>query len=130
MLKMVDVEYIKKRHEDGWSIRKIARQLEMSRQTVRKVLGIPAEPPRYRQSVPRTAPVMGPYLSVVETWLAADEEAPRKQRHTAKRAFDRLVSEYGFPGSEVPVAVVVGDARSRDGAQRCAAPGGVTQLRG
>jgi len=24
---------------------------------------------------------------------------PRKQRHTAKRVFDRLVAEYGFDGS-------------------------------
>ncbi|MCZ7663140.1 MAG: helix-turn-helix domain-containing protein [Thermoleophilia bacterium] len=38
---MVDVEYIKK-HEEGWSIRKIARRLEVSRQTVRKVLAGPA----------------------------------------------------------------------------------------
>jgi lambda repressor-like predicted transcriptional regulator len=48
---MVDVEFIKKRHaDDGWSVRKIARQLEVSRQTVRKVLAAPAEPPRYRLS--------------------------------------------------------------------------------
>ena len=100
---MVDTEYIKKRHEDGWSIRKIARQLEMSRQTVRKVLGAPAEPPRYRQSAPRPCPVMDPYLGVVESWLAADETAPRKQRHTAKRVFDRLITEYDFRGSEVTV---------------------------
>ena len=110
---MVDVEYIKKRHEDGWSIRKIARQLEMSRQTVRKVLGAPAEPPRYRPRASRPAPVIGPYLGVVESWLAADEEAPRKQRHTAKRAFDRLVSEYDFPGSEVTVRRAVRAIKGR-----------------
>lgn len=74
---MVDVEYIKKRQKDGWSIRKIARQLEVSRQTVRKVLASPAEPPRYRQG-PQTAPVMGPYMEIVERWLAADQEAPPK----------------------------------------------------
>jgi len=113
VLKMVDVEYIKKRHEDGWSIRKIARQLEVSRQTVRKVLGAPAEPPRYRHGAPRTAPVMGPYLGVVERWLAADEEAPRKQRHTAKRAYDRLVSEYDFRGSEVTVRRAVRALKGR-----------------
>ena len=64
---MVGVECIKKHHEDGWSIRKIVRRFEMSRQTVRKMLGAPAEPPRYRQRAPRPTPVMGPYLSVVES---------------------------------------------------------------
>ena len=113
MLKMVDVEYIKKRHEDGWSIRKIARRLEMSRQTVRKVLGAPAEPPRYRPRASRTAPVMGPYLEIVERWLDADETAPRKQRHTAKRVYDRLVSEYDYPGSEVTVRRAVRALRGR-----------------
>ncbi len=109
---MVDVEYIKKRQKDGWSIRKIARQLEVSRQTVRKVLASPAEPPRYRQG-PQTAPVMGPYMEIVERWLAADQEAPRKQRHTAKRAYDRLVSEYGFRGSEVTVRRAVRALKGR-----------------
>lgn len=113
MLKMVDVEYIKKRHEDGWSVRKIARQLEVSRQTVRKVLAGPAEPPRYRLGGPRTAPVMGPYLGIVERWLLADLEAPRKQRHTAKRVYDRLTSEYGFPGSEVTVRRAVRALKGR-----------------
>ena len=113
MLKMVDVEYIKKRQQDGWSIRKIARQLEVSRQTVRKILASPAEPPQYRQQRPRPAPVMGPYLDLVAAWLAADETAPRKQRHTAKRVFDRLVTEYGFAGSEVTVRRAVRTLRGR-----------------
>jgi len=96
---MVDVEYIKKRQEAGWSIRKIARRLEVSRQTVRKVLAGPAEAPRYRPKVSRPQPVMGPYLSAVEAILAADEDAPPKQRHTARRIYHRLVEEHGFTGS-------------------------------
>ena len=76
MLKMVDVEFIKKKHEiDGWSIRKIAAQLEISRQTVRKGLASPAEPPRYEQHVPRPRPVVGPYLPIIERWLEEDEIA-------------------------------------------------------
>jgi transposase len=111
---MVDVEFIKKKHElEGWSIRKIARQLEVSRQTVRKVLVSPAEPPRYRQSLPRPQPVIGPYLPVIERWLAEDETAPRKQRHTAKRVHDRLVEEYGYAGSEVTVRRAVRALRGR-----------------
>ena len=66
MLKMVDVEFIKKKYEvEGWSIRKIARRLEVSRQTVRKVLAGPPAPPHYRQKIPRPKPVMGPYLGIV-----------------------------------------------------------------
>ncbi len=110
---MVDVEYIKKRQEAGWSIRKIARRLEVSRQTVRKVLAGPAEAPRYRPKVSRPQPVMGPYLPILKDWLEADQEAPRKQRHTARRAYDRLVEEYDFPGSEVTVRRAVRELRGR-----------------
>ncbi len=111
---MVDVEFIKKKHEiEGWPIRKIARQLEISRQTVRKVLASPAEPPRYEQHVPRAQPVIGSYLPIIERWLKEDETAPRKQRHTAKRVYDRLVEEYGYLGSEVTVRRAVRALRGR-----------------
>jgi transposase len=111
---MVDVEYIRKqRLNEGWSIRKIARQMEISRQTVRKVLASPAEPPRYQTRVPRAQPVIGPYLGIVERWMKDDESAPRKQRHTAKRVYDRLVDEYGFPGSEITVRRAVRVLRGR-----------------
>jgi transposase len=101
---MVDVEFIKKKHaDDGWSVRKIARQLEVSRQTVRKVLAAPAEPPRYRLSAPRPQPVVGAFLPVIERILEEDKDAPPKQRHTARRIYERLVDEYGFTGSEVTV---------------------------
>jgi len=113
VLKMVDVEFIKKRHEAGWSIRKIARQLEVSRQTVRKVLEAPAEPPTYTSVRPRPSPVMDPFIGFVAQWLRDDETAPRKQRHTAKRAYDRLVDEHGFTGAEVTVRQAVARLRGR-----------------
>ena len=90
MLRMVDVEFIKLRARDGWSIREISRRSGWSRQAVRKALAAPAAPPRYELSAPRPSPVMGPYLPLVRQWLADDETAPPKQRHTARRIYDRL----------------------------------------
>jgi transposase len=107
VLRMVDVEFIKLRARDGWSIREISRRTGWSRQTIRKALAAPAAPPRYELSAPRPSPVMGPYLEVVRQWLADDEEAPPKQRHTARRIYDRLVSEHGFSGAEVTVRQAV-----------------------
>ena len=39
----------------------------------------------------------------IEAWLAGDQRRNRKQRHTAKRVFDRLVDEHGFTGTYSPV---------------------------
>jgi transposase len=110
---MVDVEYIKQRSGEGWSIRKIARQAEVSRQTVRRVLVAPAEPPRYHLSAPRPQPVVGPFLPVIEKILESDKGAPRKQRHTARRVYERLVDEHGFTGAEVTVRRAVRALKGR-----------------
>ncbi|MGO0122931.1 IS21/IS408/IS1162 family transposase [Desulfothermobacter acidiphilus] len=100
---MVDIEYIRKKHYvERWSIRKIARNLGISRQSVRKALAS-AEMPRYRRTRPRPFPVMDPYRAIILAWLEADAAAPPKQRHTAKRIYDRLVEEYGFTGAESTV---------------------------
>lgn len=84
-----------------------------SRQTVRKTLIAPAEPPAYDLDRPRACPVMDPYLDTVKQWLAEDASAPRKQRHTAKRVFDRLVDEYGFGGHETTVRQAVAKLRGK-----------------
>lgn len=103
MRKMFEVEFIRKKHfNEGWSIRKIGKQLGMSRVTVRKALRS-AQIPRYTLSSPRPAPVMDSVAQVVLTWLEQDTAAPPKQRHTAKRIYDRLVEEYGFSGGESTV---------------------------
>jgi len=111
VLRMVDVEFIKLRARDGWSIREISRRTGWSRQTIRKALASPAAPPRYERSAPRPSPVMGPFLEVVCQWLTDDETAPPKQRHTARRIYDRLVSEHGFTGAEVTVRQAVARLR-------------------
>lgn len=113
VLKMLDIELIKKMQDRGASIREVSRLMGWSRQTIRKVLESPAGPPAYNLSSPRPSPVMGPYLEIVEKWLADDETAPRKQRHTARRIYDRLVEEHGFTGSEVTVRKAVARLRGK-----------------
>ena len=114
MLRMVDVEFIKLRcGRDGWSIRETARRTGWSRQAIRKALAAAAEAPRYELSVPRPSPVMDPDLPFVRQWLAGDEAAPPKQRHTARRIYDRLASEHGFCGAEVTVRRAVAKLRGK-----------------
>ena len=100
---MVDIEFIRKKHfVEHWSIREISRRLGLSRQAVRKALK-DASQPHYRLGQARPRPVIGPYEGVIKGWLKEDKQAPAKQRHTAKRIFERLCQEYGFQGSEVAV---------------------------
>ena len=103
MLTVVDIEYIRRKYYiEGWSIRKISRQLEVSRPTIRKALES-AEPWRYTLTRPKPCPVMDPYRDIIVSWLESDRSAPPKQRHTAKRIYDRLCQEHGFGGADSTV---------------------------
>jgi hypothetical protein len=44
------------------------------------------------------------FVTVIDGWLIADKEAPRKQRHTARRVWQRLVAAYDARLAEVPVS--------------------------
>ena len=55
----------------------------------------------------RKSPVMDPYKEIVDTWLSEDKLVPRKQRHTAKAIFDRLVKEHSFAGGYRTVCTYV-----------------------
>jgi transposase len=57
-----------------------------------------AVPPGYQRQQPIKRPKLGPWLGVIDAILADDKQRPAKQRHTAKRIFDRLRDEHGFTG--------------------------------
>ena len=75
----------------------------MHRRTVRQALASAVPPPRkvYPQ---RPRPAIDAYAQVIDGWLLTDRLVPRKQRHTARRVWQRLVAEHGATLSEVTVS--------------------------
>ncbi|MFS0623408.1 IS21 family transposase [Brevibacillus sp. 179-C8.2 HS] len=103
MLQMANYEFIRKQHFVlGKSIRQVSRETGYSRQVIRKALTT-TEIPVYKLSKLKPKPVIESVQSIILEWLRQDEQAPPKQRHTAKRIFQRLVEEYGFTGGESTV---------------------------
>lgn len=85
---------------EGKSQRAIAQELGINRRTVSKFLRMaPDEVHQYHLQKEKPRPVLGEYLSVIHHWLALDAEAPRKQRHSAQRIYERLREEEGYLGS-------------------------------
>jgi transposase len=82
---------------EGRSQRAVAREFGLSRETVRKMLQF-AVPPGYQRQQPVKKPKLGPWLGVIDAILNDDKQRPAKQRHTAKRIFERLKEEHQFTG--------------------------------
>jgi transposase len=87
------------RDREELSIHELARRYGVHRRTVRQALAAPLPPARKRPEG-RPAPKLGPYGELIDGWLEADREAPRKQRHTARRVWVRLRDEQGVEVSE------------------------------
>lgn len=98
---------------EGVSKRQICRDYHIAHKTLQKILAYP-EPPGYRTSVPRPKPKLAPYLGVIDAILAEDKRTHRKQRHTAKRIFERLRDEYGYPGGYTQVKQELARRRHHD----------------
>jgi transposase len=95
--------------EEGLSIRTLARRHEVHRRTVRQALASALPPPRLIG--PRSAPALGPWKVTIRAWLTADLTAPRKQRHTARRVWQRLLDEHGADIGESTVRAYVSEVR-------------------
>lgn len=94
-------------------MRAIARSTGFHRATVAKILAENSAGPVYRRrGRPRGRPKLGPFLGVIEAMLDSDRQAPRKQRHTAKRIFERLRDEHGYRGCVSQVRAYVAQARN------------------
>jgi transposase len=99
-------------HVEGMSQRQAARVFGIDPKTVAKMLRF-AVPPGYRRSKPPVRPKLDPLLPVIDRILEEDQGRPRKQRHTARRIFERLKAEHGFAGGETIVKDYVRERRLR-----------------
>ena len=97
---------------EGMSLREASRVFGLHRDTVRKMLAY-SVPPGYRRQDPPRRPKLEPFTGVIDAILEADRQVPRKQRHTAKRIFERLRGEYEFTGQYTIVKDYVRDRRRR-----------------
>ena len=84
----------------------------LDRKTVRKMLSF-SVPPGYRRGKPPRRPKLGPFTGIIDRILEDDRTSHHKQRHTAKRIFDRLRDEYGFTGGYTIVKDYVRERRLR-----------------
>ena len=97
---------------EGMSVREASRVFGLHRDTVRKMLAYSA-PPGYRRQDPPRRPRLEPFTGVIDAILEADRQVPRKQRHTAKRIFERLRDEHGFDGQYTILKDYVRERRRR-----------------
>ena len=97
---------------EGMSTREAARVFGLHRDTVRKMLAYSVPPGYRRQSAPRR-PKLDPYRGVIDRILEEDRSLPKKQRHTAKRIYERLRAEHGFTGKYTIVKDYVRERRLR-----------------
>ena len=110
MSKVELYEKIRLAHRDEQlSVRALAARFGVHRREVRAALASPEPAPR---KIPaRAAPVTGQWHGWIRDVLIADRDAPRKQRHTAKRIRDRLAEEEGVLISESQCRAVVARLR-------------------
>lgn len=94
------------------SIRGISRTHGLHRDTIRKML-LYSIPPGYQRSKPIRKPKLDPFTGIIDSYLKDDKNQPRKQRHTAKRIFERIRDEHGYEGGYTIVKDYVREQRLR-----------------
>jgi transposase len=102
------------RRVEQLSIRELADRHGVHRRTVRQALASAVPPPR-KTYPPRRRPAIDPYVTVIDGWLIEDRDAPRKQRHTARRVWQRFVAEHEVTLAEVTVSRYVARRRGELG---------------
>jgi transposase len=105
----------------GLGVRALARRHGVHRRVVRDALASPVPAPR---KVPvRESPVLDAVARLIDVMLVEDLDAPRKQRHTARRIWQRLRDEHDAAVSYSYVCQYAGARRAEIEAEARAAAG-------
>ena len=92
-------EDVRQMDRDGMPRARIAREPNLSRNTVSKHAGKQDMSPAAPVSKRRAHPAADGLASWIDATLASGQAVPGRQRHTAQRIFDRAVVEKGYAGS-------------------------------
>ena len=109
MFTMAQVHQVRELYfNQGKNLTQIADEMNCDWRTVRKYVDkddFSARPPVPESKMRKTESKLEPFKSIIDKWLTDDRTAPRKQRHTALRIYDRLRNEVkGFNCSYRTVA--------------------------
>ena len=96
--------YLKHRlaRRGGMSERAAASHFGISRASVKKMMMF-SVPPGYQRTAQIKRPKLDGFTGFIDQWMQDDLNRPRKQRHTAKRIFERLCDEHQFQGGYTTV---------------------------
>jgi len=93
------------------SLREAAERFGLNFRTVKKIASH-AAPPEFR-TPNRQGSKTAPFLPLIKEYLLEDKDMPPKQRHTAKRIFERLQEEHGYDGCDRTIRTIVARLRKQ-----------------
>jgi transposase len=113
MKKVFEYDLVRRMYyRENLTKREINRRTGYHRRTINRMLQYSA-PPGYQLNKPRPKTRLGPFIPIIDQILEEDCQAPKKQRHTIQRIFDRLKAEHGFTGGYTIVKDYVRDKKIR-----------------